>query len=193
MSGQGPENPGNWEEKINALLDGDLDETAAEALKAAAAENSALARKIVDAWRLQEGMNRLALEKAPASLRRKLMRIPREHRSATRGRLPRSPHWALAGGLVSVSVIAVVLMTSEPDTRAVINNPPALSHGTSDARRAEQARRELAITFHYLDKIGLRLGHQIRTELNDELTAPIKDNFSKHMPYTGQSPKEEHA
>jgi hypothetical protein len=38
----------------------------------------------------------------------------------------------------------------------------------------------------------MRVGREIHEELNEELSAPIKDNFSKYMPYSGQSLKEKH-
>jgi hypothetical protein len=43
-----------WEAQVNALLDGELDDQAAEALKAAALDDQALAGAIVEAYQLQQ-------------------------------------------------------------------------------------------------------------------------------------------
>jgi len=197
MSGQGPANPIDWEDKINALLDGALDEASAEALKSAAKADSALARAIVDAWQLQKGMDQLALEKAPASLRRKLRRIPHEYKTrshrplmAATGALPR---WLVAGSLASLALIAVVLVLRQPAGQAVTATGPVVKQTAGESEQAAQARRELAIAFYYFDKVGSRVGRQIHQELNEELSAPIKENLSKHLPYTGQAYKEKHA
>jgi len=193
MSGQGPANPIDWEDKINALLDGALDEASAEALKSAAKADSALARAIVDAWQLQKGMDQLALEKAPASLRRKLRRIPHEHKAAPRRPLLALPRWVLAGSLASLALIAVVLVLRPPAGQAVTATGPVVKQTAGESAQAAQARRELAIAFYYFDKVGSRVGRQIHQELNEELSAPIKENLSKHLPYTGQAYKEKHA
>ena len=194
MTGQGPANPTDWEDKINALLDGVLDEASTEALKSAAGTDGALARAIVSAWQLQQGMDQLALEEAPASLRRKLRRIPREHKAAGRRPLLTLPRWALAGSLAALALIAVVtVMNRRPDGQAITAPQHLAGHTASEPAQVAQARRELAIAFYYLDKVGLRVGREIHSELNDELSAPIKENLFKHMPHTGQSDKEKHA
>jgi len=186
-------NPADWEKQINALLDGELDAASAEGLEAAAAQDSDLARLIVDAWNLRKNMDQLQLERAPASLRRKLRRIPRQHRLANPRRVRVLPGWVLAGGAAAIVLVAVAMMMGKPAGQAVMNPSSGASLGASDAVRAEQARRELAIAFYYLDKVGLRVEQQIHGVLNDELSAPVKDNLSKHMPYTGRSHKEKRA
>jgi hypothetical protein len=59
-----------WEEQVNALLDGELNDVQAGALKAAAASDQALAQAIIEAYQLQQALNALPLERAPDSLRR---------------------------------------------------------------------------------------------------------------------------
>ena len=56
----------NWEEKINALLDGELDPNESEQLKWAASNDQDLARSIVEAYQLQRAMEHVQVEKAPA-------------------------------------------------------------------------------------------------------------------------------
>ena len=186
MMTQGPEHPADgWEEAINELLDGALDDASADALKAAAEGDRELALAIVDAWRLQKSMDELALEKAPAGLRRKLRRIPREYRVTSPYRPMGLPGWALAGGMATMVLAAVAVMM-------VTGPQPTASRRGVDAAKVAQTRRELATAFHYLDKVGLRVGREIHEELNDELSAPIRDNLSKHLPWTGQTQKEKH-
>ena len=192
MSGKIPANPGDHEAWINELLDGELDEAAAQALKAAAAEDSVLARAIVDAWQLQKGMDQIQLEKAPASLSRKLKRIPQQQRAALRGSAPGLSRWVMAAGLASLVVAVALTLMMDPARRDVAAPQPFATQAETDAARVAQTRRDLATAFFYLDKVGLRLGHQINEVLNDELSAPVKHNLIKHMPFTGASHKEKH-
>jgi len=191
MMGQDPERPaGDWEREINELLEGALDDTSSEALKSAAARDSELAQAIVRAWQLQKSMDELKLEKAPVSLRRKLKRIPREYAAVSRRSWFAPPRWAVAGGMAALVLVAVVMTTgrfngTQPQETA--------SQAAADAAKMAQTRRDLATAFYYLDKVGLRVGREIHEELNDELSDPIRENLSKHMPYTGQRQKEKHA
>jgi len=190
MTVQGPGHPGkNWEAEINAMLEGELDKTSTEALKAAAAADRRLASAIVEAWQLQKSMDELRPERAPASLRRKLRRIPRQQALAARKPWLVLPGWAPAGAVAALVLIALAVLTGRPGGTGP--QPNTLRNG-ADMARVEQTRRELATAFHYLDKVGLRVGREIREELNDELSAPIKDNIYRHLPYTGQAQKEKH-
>ena len=127
-------------------------------------------------------MANLTVEKAPASLTRRLRRIPREQRPKADpwSWLPfgkQSPGWALAPAfaLVPLLVLAVVLMQKP-------------QHSAADI---EQARQDLAVAFAYIDKAGGRTGHEIQTVLGGELRQTVKGNLSKHIPFTNQSLEEE--
>jgi hypothetical protein len=193
MNGQGPTKPADWEAEINALLDGDLDKTTTAALKAAAAEDQALARAIVEAWQLQQCMDGLQLEKAPASLARRLASIPRELAAKSRRRTLGMPRWITAAGLASVALAALLVMLLEPPGQRSSAPQQVASGAGIEAEQARKARRDLAIAFSYLDKAGLRVSRQIQEVLSEELSAPVKDNLSEHIPYLGQSRKEKHA
>jgi len=199
MTGQDTEHPEDRETRINALLDGELDDAGSAALKAAAGVDRVLARALVDAWQLQRSMDELRLERAPAALRHKLRRIPLEHSNTgrlafgqpPRARLPR----ALAGGvaLAAVVVLSLVLRPQNipPIGQLPVGTDQALAAPAGDSAqveqaRVEQARRDLKIAFHYLDKTGFRVGQQISEVLNDEVSIPIKENLLKTIPYTGQ-------
>jgi hypothetical protein len=58
-----------------------------------------------------------------------------------------------------------------------------------------QARQELALAFSYIDKVGVIAGEEIQAvlgvKLREELRDPVKDNLSKHIPFTEPSLKEE--
>jgi len=126
-------------------------------------------------------LEQLTIEKAPASLSRRLKRIPREEGRKENpwswlnpGQFPR---WAMAPAFAAIPliVLAVVLM-----------QPPQPS-----AAEVEQARQDLAVAFAYLDKVGYRTGNQIQTVIGSELRHGVKDELSKHMPFTEQSRKED--
>ncbi len=84
-----------WEDSINALMDGELDSGETAALKLAATDDRHLARTIIDAYQLQQALASIPVEQAPASLRKKLRRIPRDQRVRQRPDFLR-PRWAMA-------------------------------------------------------------------------------------------------
>ena len=53
-----------------------------------------------------------------------------------------------------------------------------------------QARRDLAVAFAYIDKVGLLTGNEIQTVIGTELRHTVKQNLSEHIPFTEQSLKE---
>ncbi|MEJ8568757.1 hypothetical protein [Elongatibacter sediminis] len=183
MNSDTPGNRVDHEAAINALIDGELDEAGIERLRAAAADDRALAQAIVDAWRLQKSLDDLQLERAPSRLSRKLRRIPREQRRA-RVAWPRR---VAAGAFASAVLAAFAMMMTVGDP----SGEDALD--TEQQARAASAARDLAIAFHYLDKVGLRAGNRIQSVLADEVAEPVTRNFSRHLPYTEQARKEKHS
>jgi hypothetical protein len=163
-----------------------------------AAGDSQLSQAIVEAWQLQQCMDRLELEKAPVSLSKRLGRIPREQGALSHRRILGMPRWAIAAGLASVVLAALVLMRAEPPRQEGL--PPQQVASGADIEPVEigpeqirKARQELAIAFSYLDKTGVRVSREIQEVLSEEISAPVKDNLSEHIPYTGQYRKEKHA
>ena len=123
----------------------------------------------------------LEIESAPASLTRRLYRIPQEQQ----GRAPwwrrlllpgQAPRWvlvpALAAALLAVGVI--LILPRQPSQEEVF-----------------QARHDLAVAFSYIDKAGMLTGREIHAVLGGELRDPVKQNLSKHIPFTEQFRKEE--
>ncbi len=168
----------DWESQVNALLDGELDETGAASLKKAAASDHDLARAIIEAWELQRGMESLGVESAPPSLRRKLKEIPLRERY---GFMPQN--WifaALKPAAVSFAGAALVVFA------LLIARPWEPS-----AQDVEQARQDLKVAFAYLDKINNRAAHQIDSVIATEFRDSVTGVISKHMPHGTTIPVED--
>jgi len=151
-----------WEEQINALLDGELSTDDAELLKAEATDDRELARAIVEAYQLQKAMDQVHVERAPASLTKRLNAIPREHRSRPAFSLFQ-PRWAMALAAIPLVVITVSLM--RPDTPS--------------ASEVAQARQELAIAFAYLDKAGAITGREIESTVGHTMANAVTGSVNK--------------
>lgn len=162
------------EARINALLDGELDSADAEALKAEAANDRQLARDIVEAYQLQRAMDHVRPEPAPASLRRRLRRIPCEH--GTRPRLLQ-PRWAAALATVPLLAIALLLARPPEPSRAEV----------------ETAAAELAIALAYIEKVSDRATRRIEREVGGELQEAVGGGVIKSIPYLHTDSKETHA
>lgn len=175
----------NWEQQINALLDGELDEQEAAALRQEAEGNEALARAIVEAYGLQAKLDELDIEPAPASLRARLARIPKTE-SADRKRWFGMPKWIPVGAMAAVplAVIAMVMMTSGPE-------PSAPGQPEFTQEEILQAQEDVRIAFAYLDRISGRAGLQMQQQIAKELSSGVNDNVAEHMPFTSHSEQEE--
>ena len=160
-----------WESQVNALLDSELDEASTDALKQAASEDHELARAIIEAYQLQRSMDSIGIEQAPASLRRKLRHIPRNNRQSQSPR-----RWVMATAMASIGLLAIGLVLMQPQQPS--------------QAEVEQARKDLAVAFTYIDKIGNMTGDRIHSVLGSELRNGVTDNISKHIPFTEQSLKE---
>lgn len=165
----------SWEEQINALLDGALNEAEAEALKNAAKDDTELARKIVEAYQLQQMMAALPQDRAPASLTKRLLAVPAEQKAArkagqkagnaTTARSWFRPGWVMAVAAVPLVVIAVNMMQpKQPSPQEIA-----------------QARHDLAIAFGYLDKAGRMTGREIENQVGNTMTDAIAGSVFKNV------------
>lgn len=137
-----------------------------------------------DEERLDQLFSQLGVEKAPRSLTQRLHRIPREQGDEPAWRRllrPAAvPRWVLAPALTAALLAVGVVMTlpRQPSAAEVL-----------------QARQELALAFHYIDKAGAITGQEIQAvlggKLREGLRDPVKDNLSKHIPFTEPSLEEE--
>ena len=149
-----------WEDSINALMDGELDPGETAALKLAATDDRKLARTIIDAYQLQQALASIPVEQAPASLRKKLRRIPRDQRVRQRPDFLR-PRWAMALAAIPLVILVVNLAGPREPTEAEL----------------AQARQDLAIAFAYIEKVSNRTGKKIDavvgSEMNDAVTGSV--------------------
>lgn len=132
-----------------------------------------------EAWEAELGamMEGLGVEKAPASLRRKLRRIPREEKRRDRQWSWQQPRWVLVPAMAAAAVLAVGIAVMQP-------RQPSQAE-------IEQARQELAVAFAYLDRVGHRTGDEIDSILGGELRDTVKGNLTKHLLFNEQSLEEE--
>ncbi|MFT5140035.1 MAG: hypothetical protein ACI9H8_001834 [Lysobacterales bacterium] len=163
------------EEKINALLEGDLDETESEALKLAASSDQELARSIVDAYQLQRAMENVQLERAPASLRRSLKKIPRQNRP-----LLFQPRWAMAFAVVPLVIVSVMVLRS---TQPLEIQEPGPLAGLSSAElvKLEQARADLAVAFAYIELVGDRTSNRIESKIGGEMSKAVAGSIFRNI------------
>lgn len=171
MNEHGNNGNGEWEERINALLDGELDHDEAEALKAAAEQDHALARDIIDAYQLQQALEGLRPEPAPASLRRKLKKIPREHAARP---MFLQPRWAAAFAVVPLAVLSLWLTQPREPSQAEI----------------ERAAAELAIAFAYIEQVSGRTLGRIEQEVGGELNKAVGESVIRSIPQSESKEKQ---
>jgi len=164
------------ERQINALLDGELNSADADQLKTAAADDRDLARAIVEAYQLQQAMDTIHVERAPASLRRRLRMIPRKHGPALWGK-PLQPRWVMALAAVPVAIIAIGLMR------------PA----TPSVSEIAQARKDLAIAFAYLDKAGQFTGREIELTVGETMVEAVAGHMIRDIKLKQYNAKEKKA
>ncbi|GMR15089.1 MAG: hypothetical protein BMS9Abin30_0709 [Gammaproteobacteria bacterium] len=157
---------GKWERQINELLDGELGETDAEELKSAASDDRELARNIVEAFQLKQLMDGLHVERAPASLRKRLRSIPREQRSAP-GLRWLQPRWVAALAAVPLVLIAVSLMQPK----------------TPSAEEVATARQELAIAFSYIDKAGQFTRREIELTVGQTMADAVTGSVNRTIKF----------
>ena len=151
-----------WEERINALLDGELSATDADLLKAKASDNHDLAQAIIEAYQLQQAMDAIHVERAPDSLRKRLRAVPRQQKPKFRLLQPR---WALALAAIPLVVISLSLM--RPDTPS--------------ASELAQARHDIAIAFAYLDKATKRTSREIELTVGNTMSDAIAGSVIRNI------------
>ena len=163
----------DWEEQINALLDGELDDEQTKQLKAAAQHDTALAQAIVEAYQLQQALEAIPLQRAPASLRRKLASIAAEQGAGTRSKS--RPGWfqpVWISALAAIPLVIIALNIWQP-TETQMTEPVAAGPTEPTAAEVREAQRELAVAFEYLGKVGRKTGLEISTTVNSEMQQTV--------------------
>ncbi len=165
-----------WEGRINALLDGELNEADTDLLKAKAADDHDLAQAIIEAYRLQQAMEAIHVERAPDSLRKKLRTIPRKHRSKASFNIFQ-PRWAVALAAIPLVVITFSLMQPKTPSRQEI----------------AQARQDLAVALAYLDKAGQFTGREIESAVGNTMSDAIAGTVIRNIKSQYENSKEKEA
>lgn len=149
----------DWEQQINAMLDGELKAGEHEALQAEAALSRELREELLQAQALQEALHQLPGQLAPPGLREKLRDIGREDQEQQSKSLS---WWRWAA---VAAVIPLVLVFGNPD------QPPVPS-----AADIEQGRSDLAVALKYLDKAGRQAAREIDTSINGAVIGSIQES-----------------
>lgn len=173
MSSEQPQSPESWEAQVSALIDGELDDREALALRSAVADDPALARAIIEAQQLQQLMRNIPLESAPAGLRRRLGRIPRQQQGMAWSAWLR-PRWAFA---VAAMPLLLALGLHWQDER-------------QQQREIAQGQRDLVLALSYLQRAGEQLNPRISAALHTGITRPVADNALQALQQTSEYTKE---
>lgn len=167
--------PDPIEARINALVDGELDEAQAAALKAEAERDPALAGAIIEAYQLRQLMDTLPVEPAPASLRRKLKAVPREQqaREGTGGwwsswLRPGAPRWSAGLALAAVP-LAVMLVVAQLGPKQP--TPAELA----------QAEHDLVVAMAYLQKATRVTEREIENTIGSGLGRPVTEETARAL------------
>lgn len=154
-----------WDEAIDALLAGELNQWQKENLKRAAEHDVDLANKIVHAEHLQEQLDSLGLERAPKSLTKRLMAIPR-------GSFPEMGGLMLAGSFASVLLIVALFFGTDLLTTQA---------SQPSEREIQLARQEVLLTLGYLEQVSNQTQRKISHEMygtfvNTLMPPPISED-----------------
>ena len=134
---------------IDRLLDGSLSTDEARRLRDQADQDAQLAKSIINAYQIQNSLEQLGIQRAPAQLKRRLRAIPASQRQTT------GLAWPIAATAALSLVIAIgVIRTPAPPSVEQIN----------------QARHELALAMSYLRQYGVQTQHELQQEIGGTLT-----------------------
>ncbi|MDZ4728368.1 MAG: hypothetical protein SH820_00255 [Xanthomonadales bacterium] len=190
-------NPLYWEEQINALLDGELNDEQAGQLQAAARNDPALAQAIVAAYQLQQALEAIPQQRAPASLRHKLTNIPDEQgrKVGRKARPTCRSGWfqsAWISALAAIPLVIIALSLWQPAELGIIEHTVTeLTEPTTAELR--EARRELAVAFGYLGRVGRKTGLEIGNTVNREMQQTINENMIRTIQEQMEFNKERNA
>ena len=107
---------------------------------------------------LQQAMESIPLERAPASLRRKLRRIPRRQKALDRPSFF-VPRWAFA-------------MAAAPLLVALFIQP----WGVSTDDEVIRGKRDLALALTYFEKVNRRASAEISMSIDSGFSGPVTEN-----------------
>jgi anti-sigma factor RsiW len=151
---------GEWEAQLDALLANELEPAAIRSLQARASGDETMTRALADASALRLAMAAMGTERAPARLRRKLRRIPRDQQSGHTNWYLR-PAWIAGLALVPAVIVLIGPWGGQPaDTQAIA-----------------RGRQDLGIALAYLDRTTLRASRQLEATINHTINDPVTRNL----------------
>lgn len=154
----------NFEECLNALIDGELGELEHQSLLDAAADSPQLGTRLAQALKLQQALQAIPMEKAPAKLTRNLRKIPTQHR-APRSPWLLQPRWAIAAGLLALLFATTLYLPGNSQTELEV----------------AQGRQDLALALAYLDNANRSTNSRVRSTLNDHMLMPVTEHTSRAL------------
>jgi hypothetical protein len=153
----------DWEQQVNALIDGEMEDQQVAALLALAANEPVLENKLRQARLLQEVLHGLPTPQAPRSLRNKLAQIGREE-TGIQSLVFSWWRWGAAAAAVSLLLFF---------------NIDAHRQGPS-AAEIEQGRRDLVVALGYLQGAGhkavVKIDGSLIGGVVEPIVEPIKEN-----------------
>ena len=179
-----------WEDRINALLEGELSPEDADLLKAEASDDRELARAIVEAYQLQQVMDTVHVERAPDSLRKRLRSVPRQQRSTKKFSLLQ-PRWATAQAGLSTALRPYLLALAA--IPLVLITVTLMRPTTPSEADVAKARQEMAIAFAYLDKAGVVTRREIESTVGQTLANAVTGSVNKAIQSQNLYSKEKEA
>jgi len=130
---------------------------------------------------LEALLDQLEIEQAPPSLTRRLHRIPLDEQGQDLWWQKLLAPWPGPRRVLVPAMAAAVLVLA-----VVLTLPRQPSQ-----EEIRQARQDLAVAFSYIERVGAVTGQEIQSAIGGELHHTVKENLSKHIPFTEQFRKEE--
>jgi hypothetical protein len=127
-------------------------------------------------------MEQVRVEKAPASLSRKLKKIPGRNRPVFL-----QPRWALAFAMVPLMVISIAILRStetpvqQTGTAQVNIDPANPVQAGIDQIKAEKAMQDLMVAFAYIDQVSDRTSNRIEFELGNGMSQAVAGSIFKSI------------
>lgn len=160
MNTDTPANQPEWEQRIDRLLDDNLSAAEIARLHADAATDTALATALNEAHALKTLLRELPVERAPASLQRRLRGIPDQ-------RSKRLPSWLLTPrwlGACAALLLALVLLGKQHTAEQ------------PNAAQLQVARQELGLALAYLDRANRQSAHILERTIERGVNRPITEH-----------------
>ena len=142
------------EQRLNALLDGELDDQEIASLRVAANRDPEFAQTLEQTLALKSALGSIPKRKVPATLAQKLQAIPdsRTHRRS--------------GWLAIAAAAMVLIAVGSWQLRTPADSTP-------NAQQLALARQDIDVTFGYLQRINRKASRRIESSVANGLNRPL--------------------